>query len=90
MKRLIVGLALLALMLPAPYVVAAGGGTNSQLQEAWKRVQAQQQRFETEMSRVDMEAARIVEGSSILKKKRAVPCQPIRKDQIRLCMKCAE
>ncbi len=91
MKRLVLGLALPAIVLMAAHVMAAGGGgMYSDFQEAWKRVQAQHQRFETEMSRVDREAARIVDGASILKKKRALTNKPRPNGQSRLCMKCTE
>lgn len=85
MKRLIVSLALLALLLSAPYAMAGGAGMSSALQEAWKAQQAQQQRINAEFSRIDRDAARAVSGASVPARPRAVTCPPTPKGQICMC-----
>ena len=63
MKRLILSLALLVVVLSAPYVMAGGGNGSYELQKAWNAEQAQQQRISAELSRIDRDAARAVSGA---------------------------
>jgi hypothetical protein len=90
MKRLILSLALLVVVLSAPYVMAGGGNGSFELQKAWNAEQAQQQRINAEFSKIDRDAARTLSGTSASAKQKAGICQPIQKDQIRTCMNCQE
>ncbi len=85
MKTLIPSLALLALLLSAPYVLAAGGGTSSELQEAWNRVQAQQESMARKFSMIERDAARAVSGTSVPVRQRAVTRRSTPKGQICMC-----
>jgi|GEM_PF-3622051 len=85
MKRLILSLALLALLLSAPYAMAGGGNASYELQKAWNAEQAQQERISAELSRIDRDAARAVSGASVPARQRAVTCPPTPKGQICMC-----
>jgi hypothetical protein len=85
MKRLIVSLALLALLLSAPYAMAGGGNGSYELQKAWNGEQTQQKRIASELSRIDRDAARATNGVSVPARQRAVTCPPTPKGQICMC-----
>jgi hypothetical protein len=83
MKRLIVSLVLFALVLSAPYAMAAGS-TSYELQKAWNAEQVQQERIAAELSKAERDAARAVSGTSVPARQRAVTC-PTPKGQICMC-----
>jgi hypothetical protein len=83
MKRLIPSLALLLVVLLAPHVKADGAGLA--LQEAWNAQQTQQERIAGEFSRIETDAARALNGTSVPVKQRALTCQPSAKAQVCMC-----
>ncbi len=71
MKRLILGLVVLAVALPASYATAGGGNASFELQKAWNAEQVQQARISAELSRIDREATRILSKAPAPIKQRA-------------------
>jgi len=83
MKRLLITLALLAVVASPSTVLAGGGGYGTAFQEQWKAVQAEQKRIDAALNKIDRDAAswgvaagsggQTSSGQSVAPKKKVAP-----------------